>query len=200
MKTVNEETLFKHFKKIIENEKIDSDDESLALIANSANGSVRDGLTLLDQAIANGKGKLNQDDVKKLLGTIDDSLLLELRKSVVEGKGKQVFDVLSKIEELSPEYDVILKDIISILHQISLEHVLQNSHDDRIKSIATITDQEFCQLLYEISMNAYSKFSAHPSPKEALEICLLRMLTFNPLQKLSSSNESKNDDNPEKKV
>jgi DNA polymerase-3 subunit gamma/tau len=199
LKTVNEETLFKHFKKIIENEKIDSDDESLVLIANSANGSVRDGLTLLDQAIANGNGKLNQDDVKKLLGTIDDSLLLELIKSVVEGKGKQVFDVLSKIEELSPEYDVILKDIISILHQISLEHVLQNSQDDRIKSIATIIDKEFCQLLYEISMNSYSKFSAHPSPKEALEICLLRMLTFNPLQKLSSSNESKNDDNPEKK-
>ena len=199
LKTVNEETLFKHFKKIIENEKIDSDDESLALIANSANGSVRDGLTLLDQAIANGKGKLNQDDVKKLLGTIDDSLLLELIESVVGGKGKQVFDVLSKIEELSPEYDVILKDIISILHQISLEHVLQNSQDDRIKSIATIIDKEFCQLLYEISMNSYSKFSVHPSPKEALEICLLRMLTFNPLQKLSSSNESKNDDNPEKK-
>ena len=67
LKTVNEEILFKHFKKIIENEKIDSDDESLVLIANSANGSVRDGLTLLDQAIANGNGKLNQDDVKKLL-------------------------------------------------------------------------------------------------------------------------------------
>ena len=199
LKTVNEETLFKHFKKIIENEKIDSDDESLVLIANSANGSVRDGLTLLDQAIANGNGKLNQDDVKKLLGTIDDSLLLELIEFVVEGKGKQVFDVLTKIEELSPEYDGILKDIISILHQISLEHILQNSQDDRIKSIATITDKEFCQLLYELAMNSYSKFSAHPSPKEALEICLLRMLTFNPLQKLSSSNESKNDDIPEKK-
>ena len=108
LKTVNEETLFKHFKKIIENEKIDSDDESLALIANSANGSVRDGLTLLDQAIANGNGKLNQDDVKKLLGTIDDSLLLELIESVVGGKGKQVLDVLSKIEALSPESDIIL--------------------------------------------------------------------------------------------
>ena len=199
LKTVNEEILFNHFKKIVENEKINSDDESLVLIASSANGSVRDGLTLLDQAIANGNGQLNQEDVKKLLGTIDDSLLLELIESVVEGKGKQVFDVLAKIEELSPEYDVILKDIISILHQISLEHVLQNSKDDRIKRIAVIIDKEFCQLLYEISMNSYSKFSVHPNPKEALEICLLRMLTFNPLQKLHSDNETKKDDNFEKK-
>ena len=67
-------------------------------------------------------------------------------------KFKQVFDVLSKIEELSPEYDVILKDIISILHQISLEHVLQNSQDDRIKRIATIIDKEFCQNFLHLLM------------------------------------------------
>ena len=61
------------------------------------------------------------------------------------------------------------------------------------------TDKEFCQLLYEIAINAYSKFSVHPNPKEALEICLLRMLTFNPLQKLNEGNNQKKDDIPEKK-
>ena len=114
LKTVDEELLTKHFKEILKKEKINFDDESLMLIANSANGSVRDGLTLLDQAIAHGNGELSQQDVKALLGTIDNSLLIELIESVIDGDGKNVFDLLAKIEELSPEYDAILKDIISI--------------------------------------------------------------------------------------
>ena len=199
LKTVNEELLFSHFKKILKQENIESDDESLILIANSANGSIRDGLTLLDQAIAHGNGKLSQDEVKALLGTIDDSLLIELIKSVIDGDGVNVFNLLSKIEELSPEYDIILRDMISIIHQISLEQVLKNSDDERIKNLASIIDEEFNQLLYEIAMNSFSKFSVHPNPKEALEICLLRMLTFNPLHKISNNGNENDANNSEKK-
>ena len=193
LKTVNEELLTQHIQKILKLENINFDDYSTNMIANSAKGSVRDALTLLDQAIAYGNGELKEDDVKKLLGTIDNSLLIDLINGVVNGNGKKVFNTLSEIEQLSPEYDSILKDIIAMLHQISLEQVLQNSEIDYIKELAINIDNEFCQLLYEIAMNAYSKFKIHPNPKEALEICLLRMLTFNPLHKLSenSSNESK---------
>ncbi len=191
LKTVNEELLVQHIQKILKLENINFDDYSTNMIANSAKGSVRDALTLLDQAIAYGNGELKEDDVKKLLGTIDNSLLIDMINGVVDGDGKKVFNTLSEIEQLSPEYDSILKDIIAMLHQISLEQVLQNSDIDHIKEMATKVDNEFCQLLYEIAMNAYSKFNIHPNPKEALEICLLRMLTFNPLHKLSenSSNE-----------
>ena len=112
-------------------------------------------------------------------------------ESVIDGDGKNVFDILALIEELSPEYDAILKDIISILHQISLHQFIKNSKSESIENLSTKVDKEFCQLLYEIAMNAYSKFPVHPSPKEALEICLLRMLTFNPLQKLGNKDEAK---------
>ena len=191
LKTVNEELLSDHIQKILKKEKINFDDESTYMISRSANGSIRDALTFLDQALAHGKGELKEDDVKKLLGTIDNSLLINLIDGVVDGDGKKVFNTLSEIEQLSPEYDSILKDIIAILHQISLEQVLQNSDIDHIKEMATNIDNEFCQLLYEIAMNAYSKFNIHPNPKEALEICLLRMLTFNPLHKLSESSSDK---------
>ena len=195
LKTVSDDVLFDHFKKILKKEKIKFDDESVKLIANFSNGSVRDGLTLLDQAIAYGNGELLENEIKSLLGTIDDTLLIELIEHILIGDGKKVFDLLSKIEELTPEYDVILKDLISILHKISLEQVLSNSENKNIKSLANKIDKEFCQLLYEISMNAYSKFTVHPNPKESLEICLLRMLAFNPLQKLSDSNNSINEKN-----
>jgi len=199
LKTVNEESLSAHLKTVLSNESINFDDESVNLISNSANGSVRDALTLLDQAIAHGAGLLNHEDVKKLLGTIDDSLLFNLIKSVINGNGKKVFDTFHSIEELNPEYDLILRDIISILHQISLQQIIETSDSKSITELALIVDKEFCQLLYEIALNAYSKFSVHPNPKEALEICLLRMLTFNPLQKLTDNQEANKEINSEKK-
>ena len=199
LKTVNEEMLNNHLSKILKKEKIKYDNESTQLISKSANGSVRDALTILDQAIAHGNGELNSNEVKKLLGTIDDSLLFELIEGVVDGDGKKVFDNLAEIEQLLPEYDVILRDIISILHQVSLEQVLNNSNSENIKSISCKIDKEFCQLLYEIAMNSFTRFSAHPSPKECLEICLLRMLTFNPLQKLTENTQNTSSINTEKK-
>ena len=191
LKTVSENLLVDHIKNILKKEKIKFDDTSLSLIANSAKGSVRDGLTLLDQAIAHGDGQLNNEHVKELLGTIDDSLIFALLESLIDGNGSTTFDTLSQIEELSPAYDLILRDIISILHKVSLQQVLGNSESENIQNLAKKIDQEFCQLLYEIAMNAYAKFSVHPDPKEALEICLLRMLTFNPLHKLSDVSEEK---------
>jgi DNA polymerase III, gamma/tau subunits len=190
LKTVNEELLAEHIQKILKLEKINFDDQSTNMIANSAKGSVRDALTLLDQAIAHGNGELKEDEVKKLLGTIDDSMLIDLIDGVIDGDGKLVFNLLTEIEQLSPEYDSILENIISMLHQISLEQVLKKSDIDYIKRLSAKIDSEFCQLLYEIAMNAYSKFNVHPNPKEALEICLLRMLTFNPLHKLTETSAS----------
>ena len=192
LKTVGGTVLINHLKMILESENINFDHESIELIADAASGSVRDALTLLDQAIAHGSGSLEADSVKKLLGTIDNSHLISMLHSIIDGKGQSAFDDLAKIEELSPEYESILKSIISILHKTSLEKVLHNSNDEDIKSLSQKIDEEFCQLLYEISVNAYSKFNVHPNPKEALEICILRMLAFNPLHKLDEQPKNQN--------
>ena len=191
LKTVGGSTLTNHLQKIIELEDISYDQESIELIASSASGSVRDALTLLDQAIAHGNGILDSNNVNKLLGTIDNTLLISLLDSIIDGRGEEAFNYLYKIEELSPEYEVILKNIISIIHQISLHQVLGDSKDQSIQALANKIDAEFCQLLYEIAVNAYSKFSVHPNGKEALEICILRMLAFNPLHKIEESGVKK---------
>ena len=192
LKTVGGKVLINHLKMILESENINFDHESIKLIADAASGSVRDALTLLDQAIAHGSGSLEAESVKKLLGTIDNSHLISMLHSIIDGKGQSAFDDLAQIEELSPEYESILKSIISILHKTSLEKVLHNSNDESIKSLSEKIDEEFCQLLYEISVNAYSKFNVHPNPKEALEICILRMLAFNPLHKLDEKPKNQN--------
>ena len=192
LKTVGGKVLINHLKMILESENINFDHESIELIADAASGSVRDALTLLDQAIAHGSGSLEAESVKKLLGTIDNSHLISMLHSIIDGKGQSAFDDLAQIEELSPEYESILKSIISILHKTSLEKVLHNSNDENIKSLSEKIDEEFCQLLYEISVNAYSKFNVHPNPKEALEICILRMLAFNPLHKIDEQPKNQN--------
>ena len=113
---------------------------------------------------------------------VDHSYLYGMMNSVSNGDGSNAFSQLDSVAQLNPEYDHILQSIISILHKVSLEQVLGDSDIDEIKELASVIDPEFCQLLYEIAVNAYSMFHVHPNPKEALEICLLRMIAFNPLK------------------
>ena len=186
LKTVSRNNLQEHFRKICKKEGINSDDESLSLVAKSAEGSVRDGLTLLDQAIAHGNGKLVADDVKKLLGTIDDSLIYELLDSITDGRKEDAFKTLNNIEKLNPDYEALLKDLISNIHEVSLHQVLENSNKEPVSKIASKMDEQYCQLIYEIGLNSFQKIHTHPSPREAVEMCLLRMLAFQPVQNMNT--------------
>ena len=199
LKTINKDDLEMHLQNVINSEQIEHDKNSLSLISESAQGSVRDALTLLDQSIAHGNGSLKEEDVKELLGTIDDSLISDLIDAVVSGDAENTFNIFYKIEELTPEYENVLKHIISFIHKVSLEQALQNSNNEPIKIIAQAVDREFIQLIYEIAVNSYSKFSIHPNPKEALEICLLRMLAFNPLASIHDKSKLTNESLKEKK-
>ena len=181
LKIVPENQIQEHIKSLLDLESIKYDEESLGLIANSAQGSIRDGLTLLDQAIAHGNGALESDQVKALLGTIDQSYIIELVNHVALSDGDGAYLALNKITELNVEYEQVLKIIISVFHQISLHQQLQNSEDASIQQLAENLDPQIIQLHYEIALNALSKFHVHPHPKQALELCILRMLAFQPL-------------------
>ena len=181
LKIIPENQIREHIQSLLDLERITYDEESLGLIANSAQGSIRDGLTLLDQAIAHGNGALESDQVKALLGTIDQSYIIELVNHVALSDGDGAYLALNKITELNVEYEQVLKIIISVFHQISLHQQLQNSEDASIQQLAENLDPQIIQLHYEIALNALSKFHVHPHPKQALELCILRMLAFQPL-------------------
>ena len=181
LKIIPETQIRDHIQSLLDLESIKYDEESLVLIASSAQGSIRDGLTLLDQAIAHGNGALESDQVKSLLGTIDQSYIIELVNNVAASDGDGAYLALNKITELNVEYEQVLKIIISVFHKISLHQQLQNSEDASIKQLAGSIDPQVTQLHYEIALNALSKFHVHPHPKQALELCILRMLAFQPL-------------------
>ena len=193
LKIIPETQIRDHIQSLLDLESIKYDEESLVLIASSAQGSIRDGLTLLDQAIAHGNGALESDQVKSLLGTIDQSYIIELVNHVAASDGDGAYLALNKITELNVEYEQVLKIIISVFHKISLHQQLQNSEDASIKQLAESIDPQVTQLHYEIALNALSKFHVHPHPKQALELCILRMLAFQPLSDgVSTKIEKKN--------
>ena len=181
LKVIPEAKIQLHLKSLLDLESIEYDEESIALIADSAQGSVRDGLTLLDQAIAHGNGSLNADDVKALLGTIDQSYIIELVEHVVAGNGDGAYNALHKITELNVEYEQVLKILISVFHKISLHQQLHNNESESIQRLADNLDPQITQLHYEIALNSLGKFHVHPHPKQALELCILRMLAFQPM-------------------
>ena len=186
LKVIPEAKIQLHLKSLLDLESIKYDEESIALIAESAQGSVRDGLTLLDQAIAHGNGSLKTDDVKALLGTIDQSYVIELVSQVVAGNGDGAYNALHKITELNVEYEQVLKILISVFHKISLHQQLQNNESESIQSLADNLDPQITQLHYEIALNSLGKFHVHPHPKQALELCILRMLAFQPIGDIAS--------------
>ena len=193
LKIIPENKIREHIQSLLDLESIQYDEESLGLIASSAQGSIRDGLTLLDQAIAHGNGLLESDQVKALLGTIDQSYIIELVNYVAACDGDGAYLALNKITELNVEYEQVLKIIISVFHKITLHQQLQDSEDTDIKQLAASIDPQVIQLHYEIALNSLSKFHVHPHPKQALELCILRMLAFQPIsESLAPKIEKKN--------
>ncbi|MDA9332279.1 DNA polymerase III subunit gamma/tau [Gammaproteobacteria bacterium] len=191
LKVIPEAKIQLHLKSLLDLESIEYDEESIALIADSAQGSVRDGLTLLDQAIAHGNGSLNTEDVKALLGTIDQSYIIELVEQVVAGNGDGAYNALHNITELNVEYEQVLKILISVFHKISLHQQLHNNESESIQRLADNLDPQITQLHYEIALNSLGKFHVHPHPKQALELCILRMLAFQPMEEAVSPREEK---------
>jgi DNA polymerase-3 subunit gamma/tau len=193
LKIIPENKIREHIQSLLDLESIQYDEESLGLIASSAQGSIRDGLTLLDQAIAHGNGALESDQVKALLGTIDQSYIIELVNRVAACDGDGAYLALNKITELNVEYEQVLKIIISVFHKITLHQQLLDSEDTNIKQLAASIDPQVIQLHYEIALNSLSKFHVHPHPKQALELCILRMLAFQPIsESLAPKIEKKN--------
>jgi DNA polymerase-3 subunit gamma/tau len=193
LKVIPETQIYDHLESLLKLESTKYDEESIRLIANSAKGSIRDGLTLLDQAIAHGNGLLDAEEVKALLGTIDESYIIELVNQVALSDGDGAYLALNKITELNVEYEQVLKIIISVFHKISLHQQLQNSNEEAIIKLAESIDPQMIQLHYEIALNSLAKFHVHPYPKQALELCILRMLAFQPMsEEIAPKIEKKN--------
>ncbi len=105
---------------ILETEGIEGEEQALALLARAADGSMRDGLSLLDQAIAFGSGRVGTEDVRSMLGTVGRDLSLNLAEALADLDGPRLLDEVARIAELTPDFSGVLQELLHILHRVAL--------------------------------------------------------------------------------
>ncbi len=178
------EQIIDHLKKILEDEEISYEIPALRLLAVGADGSLRDALSLLDQAIAYGAGKVFKDDVSSMLGSLDQNSVLKLVQVLAANDAPGVLQQVAQLAEQNPDFSALLGDILSLLQRIALAQVVPNSIDDAeaeaILQLAKQLSPEDVQLFYQIALVGRRDLLLAPEPRGGFEMVMLRMLAFRP--------------------
>ncbi len=193
LKSINAGLIEQQLKYILEKESVQSDDSACRLIARAADGSLRDALSLLDQAISYGGGTLEQSQVQTMLGTIDSTELTVLLTELFAGNGRAVLERVELLSEHNPDYDQILVEMLSMFQQIALLHIVPNTEDSELSRLAEQIDKEKVQLFYQICLMGRKDMALAPEPRLGFEMTLIRMLAFEPQKEIppASSYEQK---------
>jgi DNA polymerase-3 subunit gamma/tau len=186
LKNMTRESIVGYLNHILQLETVPFDEPALWLLAEAANGSMRDALSLTDQAIAYGEGELRETDVATMLGTVDLKRVLHLVKGLIEKDADSLMQQVATIAEHAPDYRSLLNELLSSLHRIAIAQAaptaLDNSKGDReaIAALASQAQAEDVHLFYQIGTLAAKDLALAPSERAGFEMALLRMLAFSP--------------------
>lgn len=183
LKQLSVEQIESQLEKVLDLESIESDVISRKLIAKSADGSLRDGLSLLDQAIAYGDGCLQEKQVRSMLGTIDSLDLKELLEALISGDAQSVLQCTDHMAEHNPDYDSVLVELLSVLQRIAICQILKDDdveQDEMIKELYPRISKEDVQLYYQVGILGRKDLPVAPDPRTGFEMTLIRMLAFRP--------------------
>jgi len=174
------------FEHILAAENIAADSAALELIARAADGSMRDGLSLLDQAIAFGGGQVKEDEVRSMLGAVVTDRLPELLQLIHDGDAPTALALTGELAELAPDFAGLLKDLLFLLHRLALLQAAPGVADagwgdvERLQAMAESLPAEDVQLYYQIALIGQRDLPLAPDPRAGFEMLLLRMIAFRP--------------------
>ena len=186
LKQIPPALIAQHLKTILNQEDITTDDAALTCIAQSAQGSMRDALSMLDQAIAFSAGNVAENTVRDMLGVIDQHYLFDLLDALASQDGTKLFAVTEEINRQGTSFDTVLHDLILRLHDIALAQTVPQAINEstsdyqRILSFAKIFTPEDIQLFYQIALHGRNDLSLAPDEFSGFTMTLMRMLTFMP--------------------
>jgi len=175
-----------HLRRILESESIAFEAEALPLLARAAAGSMRDALSLLDQAIAHGGGRVGAAAVGEMLGTIDQGYLLDLLGALAGRDAAGVLRIADEMQARSLSFDAALADLAGLLLKLalfqSLPEALEADHPERTRvvELAARLDPETVQLCYQIALQGRQDLPLAPDEHAGFVMTLLRMLAFRP--------------------
>ena len=186
LKRLLPEQIEKQMGFILGEEKIEFDTSALTLISRAADGSMRDGLSLLDQAIAFGQGRVNQQDVSTMLGTVSQQPVDELLRALISSDGHAILDKIRVIADLSADFSDVLQQLLRVLHRIALLQIVPTFSDQEfdmqmLSEFATAIAVEDVQLYYQIALTGQKDLELAPDARMGFEMLMLRMLAFKPV-------------------
>lgn len=182
LKRLSAEQISDQLIKILAAENIAHDPVSITLLARAADGSLRDGLSLLDQAIGFGGGKLAEIDVRTMLGTIDRDTVDQCLNALATVDGQALLAAVAGAVEHGTDLEALLEEILRTLHEIAIAQAdAALAADERIGAHAKTFTPEDVQLYYQIGVMGRRDLPYAPDPRSGVEMTLLRMLAFRPV-------------------
>jgi DNA polymerase-3 subunit gamma/tau len=186
LKQIPVQLIAAHLKHVLEQEHISYDGASLQLLAQSAQGSMRDALSMLDQAIAFGEGRIEEAGVRGMLGAIDQGYLYDLLETLLCKDGARLLEIADEMEARSLSLDAALQDLAKLLHRLALAQIVPSTvgedmpERERILMLAKAFAPDDVQLFYQIAIQGRDDLSRAPDEYAGFTMTLMRMLAFMP--------------------
>lgn len=186
LKRITPELIAAHLASVLTQEGIEGEPAALHELARAADGSMRDALSLLDQAIAFGGGRVDAREVREMLGSIDRGRVFALLEALAANDPKGLLAECRALEEQAPDYAGVLAELVSLLHRVALAQVLPEAVDDGlgegevVRALAARLAPEDVQLYYQIALTGRRDLPLAPEARAGFEMVMLRMLAFRP--------------------
>ena len=178
--------IVEHLEKVLVAEKVAYEVNALRVLAKAAQGSMRDALSLTDQAIAYAAGKVTEESIRNMLGTLDNAYLIRILDCLITKDGASLLAVANEMGERSMSFSLALQDLSSLLQKIAAAQVVPESvledwpEAGEIRRLATQLTKEEAQLFYQITITSRPDLSLAPDEQTGFAMTLLRMLAFRP--------------------
>lgn len=175
-----------YLETVLNEEKVPFEKNALGHMARAAAGSMRDALSLTDQAISHGGGKLSEQDVVEMLGTVDRKRIYQLVHAIGEKNGADLIQNCQELAQYSVDYLALLEEMLALFHAIAVRQVVpeidQSSFGDpeQVEALAAQMSQEDVQLSYQILLMGRKDLVASPDMNLGFEMLMLRLLSFQP--------------------
>ncbi len=185
LKRIPQQVIEEYLTMLLGQEGVESEVQAFSPIARAADGSMRDALSLLDQAIAYGGGTLRTDEVAAMLGTIEQRQLLEIVRALIAGDGAGLMQQVELLAQSAADFTAVLVELIAQLHQLALIQAVPTIAEERAvdpewSALAEQVSAEDLQLYYQIALIGRKDMPLAATPRSGLEMVLLRMLAFQP--------------------
>ncbi len=186
LNVIEQQDIEKQLSTILLSEAIDSEPVALSLLARAADGSLRDALSLLDQAIAYSDRQLTEASIRDMLGLVNGQTIVAILDALAQGDGLALMDCSSQLIQAAQDLKTALDDLLSYLHALALFQFAPEAIEwkgfarEDIERLAALFTPELIQLYYQITLNGKRDFMLAPDPRTGFEMVLLRLMAFKP--------------------